>query len=128
MDVGAGECQFFQHLTERGWHGVYRPIDAVIDGTDLEGWAPSFDVHWIVCIETVEHLRFPWRLIDVMIRRAHHGVILTTPNAESVDVIACDPTHVSIVHAGDLTRAGFTVERHSWFGVPEDSLLAWRRA
>jgi 2-polyprenyl-3-methyl-5-hydroxy-6-metoxy-1,4-benzoquinol methylase len=126
IDVGAGTCQFGRYLHECGWSGEYTPVDAVIDGTDLERWtAPPAD--FIVCIEVVEHLHHHGALINTMVQAARRGVVLTTPNSEAVDVIACDPTHVSVVPAWALEVVGFTVERHSWFGVPQDSLLAWRR-
>lgn len=126
LDVGAGTCQFGRYLDERGWYGKYVPVDAVIDGTDLETWScPPAD--FVVCIEVVEHLKRPERLMRSMLDNARRGVVLTTPNCEAVDVIACDPTHVSIVPPWILETMEFTTERHSWFGVYQDSLLAWRR-
>lgn len=126
IDVGAGSMQFGQHMLERQWSGKYIPVDAVIDGTNLETWkAPFPGPDFIVCIEVVEHLQQPNRLLFEMVQAARRGVVLTTPNSEAVNVLTCDPTHVSVVPAADLERDGFTVERHSWFGVENDSLLAW---
>lgn len=127
LDVGAGTAQFGQYLQDEGWDGEYIPVDAVIDGTDLETWLPPIQVDYIVCIEVVEHLNRPSRLISAMLWAARRGLVLTTPNSETVDVIACDPTHVSVIPAFALEAVGFTVERHTWFGVPQDSLLAWRQ-
>lgn len=126
LDVGAGSCQFGQYLQELGWGGFYVPIDAVLDGTDLEAWEPSSRADFVVCIEVVEHLHNPWRLIAAMMRASRRGVVLTTPNADAVDVIACDPTHLSVVLREHLEEV-FTVERHTWFDIPNDSLLAWRQ-
>ena len=125
-DVGGGTCQFGAYLASRGFVGEYLPIDAVLDGTDLETWEPDFRVDYVVCIEVLEHLQRPWRLVGCLQRMARRGVVLTTPNAEAVDVIRCDPTHVSVLEPNQLSQL-FTVERHSWFGVPNDSLLAWRQ-
>jgi hypothetical protein len=125
VDVGAGTCQFGQYLRERGWRGEYIPIDAVIDGTDLETWTAR-PADYMVSIEVVEHVHSPYRLLDTMVRNARRAIVITTPNHEAVDVIGCDPTHVSVVPAWALEGDGFTVERASWFGVPDDTLLAWR--
>lgn len=125
IDVGAGSCQFGLYLRQQGWRGIYIPIDAVIDGTDLEAWEP-FPADFIVCIEVLEHLRHPEDLTWSVMKAARCGVVLTTPNTETVDVLGCDPTHVSVVPAWALEGLSFKVERHSWFGVPADSLLAWR--
>lgn len=124
LDVGAGTCQFGRYLSARGWKGWYWPVDAVLDGVDLETYvAPKVD--FVVCIEVVEHLHKPFRLIDMLQNAARHGFVLTTPNSETVDVIGCDPTHVSIVSYSDLLAKGFKIERHSWFGTIDDTLLAW---
>lgn len=126
VDVGAGSCQFGRYLRERGWRGEYVPVDAVIDGTDLEAWAPVHKADFFVCIEVVEHLKNPGRLMAWILRMSRRGVVLTTPNCETVDVLKCDPTHVSVVPPDALSGC-FTVERHTWFGVMDDSLLAWRQ-
>lgn len=123
-DVGAGEQQFLQYLYDRGWYGEYRPVDAVIDGTDLETFNPR-PATWYVCIEVLEHLHDWQRLLDLMRAAATRGIVITTPNHLAVDVIGCDPTHVSIVKPEDLLRRGMTVQPVSWFGKPHDSLIAW---
>jgi hypothetical protein len=132
MDVGSGSGQFGTYLRSRGWQGKYIPVDAVLDGTDLETWtAPLMSVGFCVCIEVIEHLQNPHRLISQMFWAAQRGLVLTTPNHEVVDVLRCDPTHVSVIPAQDLEDAAFTVERHSWFHEQDnpgqlDTLLAWR--
>lgn len=125
LDVGAGTCQFRSYMRELGWKGSYLPIDAVLDGTDLETWE-SVGSDFIVSIEVLEHLHEPYRLLDSMLTAAKKSVIITTPNCETVDVIQCDPTHVSVLHPTGLIRKGMVVERHSWFGKQNDSLLSWR--
>jgi 2-polyprenyl-3-methyl-5-hydroxy-6-metoxy-1,4-benzoquinol methylase len=125
-DIGAGSCQFGQYLHERGWRGDYIPVDAVIDGTNLDDYIPR-RADFIVSIETLEHLRYPVRLLALMRRAARSGMVITTPNPEAVDVLDCDPTHISVVSRRDLYSFHMQVERHSWFGIAEDTLLGWRR-
>jgi hypothetical protein len=126
VDVGAGTCQFGRYLRETGnFQGEYMPIDAVIDGTDLNTWVPLRQYDFFVCLEVVEHLYCPTDLIGHLLKAARRGVVLTTPNSEAVDVLACDPTHVSIVRPITLFHMGFSVKSHTWFGVENDSILAW---
>jgi len=124
LDVGAGSCQFGKYLRSIQPHTKYTPVDAVIDGTDLDQWAPP-KADFITCIEVIEHLHRPKRLISLMKAAAKKLLVLTTPNDEVVDVLDCDPTHISVVTPEDLIELGFKIERHSWFGTPNDSLLAW---
>jgi SAM-dependent methyltransferase len=134
LDVGAGTCQFGRYLRERGWRGLYSPVDAVIDGVNLESFRLPFCVRvdYVVCMEVLEHLHnWEWlfSMIDSVARR---GFVLTTPNPEVVDVLKCDPTHVSVIHPGWLECRGMTVERRSWFSTKDnpgqlDTLLAWRK-
>lgn len=126
LDVGAGTKQFGTYLRmEEAWFGVYKPVDAVLDGRDLNYYEAE-RADFIVCIEVLEHLTNPGRLLDSMGRAARRAVVITTPNSMAVDVLACDPTHVSVIRTPQLLQEGYTVELHSWFGVPDDSLLAWR--
>lgn len=125
LDVGAGTCQFGRYLEEQGWNGEYFPVDAVLDGTDLENWVVDWEYDFIVSIEVLEHLFEPYRLMRSILRKYRKGVVITTPNCEAVNVIACDPTHVSVVHPDWLSNVGLKVERHSWFGETNDTLLAF---
>lgn len=127
LDVGAGSCQFGRYMRERGWRGMYIPIDAVIDATDLETWQPYYLADFVVCIETLEHVESPRRLLGICERTARHGLVVTTPNPEAVDVLKCDPTHISSISPDALETRGLSVERCSWFGTINDSLLAWRQ-
>lgn len=128
MDVGAGSCQFGRYLREVGFRGLYIPVDAVIDGTDLETWTPAQQprANFVVAIEVIEHVSRPMRLLSALRAAALRGIAITTPNPEAVDVLRCDPTHVSVVSPEDLKFHGMNVVRRSWFGVPDDTLLAWR--
>lgn len=128
-DLGAGQCDFDFYLrTVRGWKGRYLPVDASIDGTDFEeGWRPRIHFDFVVAIELLEHLRHPHRLVaDVL---SVVGVfVATTPNTEVLGadyVREIDRTHVSPLDTMDLDIMGAeSVSVHSFFGRPNDSLLA----
>lgn len=124
-DVGAGEQQFGKFMREQGWTGRYTGMDAVIDGTDLNTLERIHPSKFVVCIEVLEHLYNPARLLRMMYEDALRGLVITTPNSAAVDVIACDQTHVSVVTAEQLLMEGLTVRTESWFGTPHDSLIAW---
>lgn len=124
IDVGAGSCQFGHYLALNGWRGRYLPVDAVLDGTDIEMWVPKLPADFMVAIEVVEHLREPEHLLNVMDSHSRHGAVLTTPNPDVVNVIACDPTHVSVVPAWMLENRGWRTEAVQLFGKPGDTIVA----
>lgn len=117
FDVGAGMTEFDYCLrVEYNWRGRYIPIDGGIDGTDLNSWVPPREGHWFVALELVEHL-WNWRqLADQMRQKATVGVVLSTPNPETTDVLGMDPTHVTEVHKSDLMRQGFAVYEETFYG------------
>lgn len=128
VDLGAGHCQFdFFLRAEMGWQGVYVPVDGSLgtnlDTIDLRGM--GFLPDYIICMETLEHLKEPERLLAQI--HARKGVVITTPNAEVVDVLAVDEDHVSVVKRDMLTSRGFTTQEWSFFGKPRDTLVGWRR-
>lgn len=117
FDVGAGMTEFDYCLrVEYGWRGRYIPIDGGIDGTDLNEWVPPREAHWFVALELVEHLSLWPRLVREMKNKAIHGVVLSTPNPKTTDVIGMDPTHVCEVPAEDLELMGFTVTEETFYG------------
>ena len=61
-----------------------------------------------------------------MLRAATKGVVISTPNADTVDVRAMDPTHVSPVTPALLRNWGLGVEVCCLYGQPADGLIAWR--
>lgn len=127
VDVGAGWCEFDHYLrTEVGWCGRYLPIDGNLDGTDLNVWSPKFEYGFLVAIELLEHLRDPCRLMFEMVEHATKGVAATTPNPETTDVFGMDPTHICSIHADVFTVCGWDTRIESFYGQPEDSILAWR--
>lgn len=143
VDVGSGWGEFGVRLHEgvfgsmgAGAEGGYRtrrlppsraryiPVDAGNDGTDLETWTPPRFAEWFVALELVEHLDDPARLINSMIMKARRGVILSTPNPETTDVLGMDHTHKTPVGRNRLEALGFRVEERSFYGKPADSLFA----
>jgi len=134
FDVGAGMTEFDYTLrAEYNWRGRYIPIDGGIDGTDLNHWKPAREGHWFVALELVEHLR-DWRnLVDNMQSKAIKGVILSTPNPRTTDVIGMDPTHVVEVWPGDLARYQFEVTEETFYGgvfsngEPDSLFGVWKR-
>ncbi|HWF03558.1 MAG TPA: hypothetical protein VHA06_07725 [Candidatus Angelobacter sp.] len=125
VDVGAGSCHFDHYLrTELGWNGRYLPIDAVIDGTDLETWEPRSSADFMVAIEVVEHLHNSAQMLGNLRAYSRIGSVITTPNPEVVDVLGCDPTHVSVITRELLQEQGWIVSSHSFFHQPHDTLLA----
>lgn len=135
MDVGAGSCQFGRYLRSIGWRGLYVPVDAVLDGTDLEDWTftrPVLFADFVVSIEVAEHLSRPLAFLNTLEVAAGKGVVVTTPNPAVVDVRRCDPTHVSEISATHFRLLGWDVSQHSWFHEQDepgqlDTLMAWRR-
>lgn len=106
----------------------YVPVDAAIDGVDLERWAPPRKAEWFVCLEVLEHLRCPSRLMVELTLHATRGVIVSTPNPETTDVLNMDATHRSIVRRKALELARFQVREASFYGKPADSLFGvWTR-
>ena len=123
VDVGAGMCEFDRYMRERGMHPRYVPVDGCIDGTDLNLWRPSLAFDFFVAIETIEHINTPAGMLNAFERKARKGAVLTTPNPERVDVRAMDKTHVSPIDPWWLEERDWRVEKRSFFGQPEDSLL-----
>ncbi len=66
-------------------------------------------------------------------RYASKGAVFTTPNSAVVDVIACDPTHVSVLEAETCKLQGWVIRTAECFCQPmvdgqQDTLIGrWRR-
>lgn len=101
----------------------YVPVDAAIDGTDLDRWTPPRDAEWFCALELLEHLERPYRLIQVMQASATKGVVVSTPNPETTDVLGMDATHLTPIDRPLLERAGFVVSERSFYGAEADSLF-----
>lgn len=136
-DLGAGWTEFGHRLTEKGFRGRYLPFDGAIDGKDLTFWQPPYaQIDWVVAIELLEHLQHPERLAELMFDKATKGVIITTPNSETVDTLRMDEDHVVALTQPLLEDMGFEyVDRHCLFpGNPylydeskdDDTLVAYR--
>lgn len=128
-DVGAGYTELDVCLrTGRGWRGRYVPVDRWTGPVDLERWTPPVRWDWIACLEVLEHLHDPHRLLDALLEAAAKGVVVTTPNPDVVDVLAMDPTHVTPLSRGQLADAGFYTSLHNLYGTPDDGICAvWYR-
>jgi hypothetical protein len=117
VDVGAGMTEFDITLRhEYNWRGRYIPVDGGIDGTDLEWWSPPREAHWFVALELVEHLLLWPRLVGAMQAKAQKGVVLSTPNPRTTDVLGMDHTHKCEVHHNELTDMGFRVSEETFYG------------
>lgn len=132
VDVGAGMTELDYCLrTEYDFRGRYIPVDGGIDGTDLNVWVPPREVHFFVALEILEHLRDPMRLASACLDKAIRGMVISTPNPATTDVIGMDPTHVSEVHMSDLVRTGFHVTERTFYGgtfsngAPDSLLATW---
>lgn len=130
VDVGAGMTEFgYCLMHDYNLRVRYIPVDGGIDGTDLNHWTPPRDAHFFVALELIEHLN-NWRaLVAGMRHKAIRGVVMSTPNPATTDVIGMDPTHVCEVWPRDLETLGFDVQESMFYGGVfsegrPDSLLA----
>lgn len=126
IDIGAGTCEFDFYLrTGQGWPGIYVPIDGAVDGTNIDLWEPRTHAHFLTCIETIEHLHDPERLVNLMRKYATKGAVLTTPNPQAVDVLGMDSTHIHQFSPDYFTVHGWKTEIVSLFNTPNDTIIAW---
>lgn len=111
VDVGAGSCDLDHWLrTGVGWRGRYLPIDGAVQGVDLREHRLTIPADWYVSVETLEHLPDAEQTVERMRGLARKGVVVTTPNADTHDVTATDPTHCRPIHPSELEAWGFEVE------------------
>ena len=117
VDIGAGWTEFDYCLrAEFGFKGRYIPVDGGIDGTDLNFWRPVRTADWFVALEILEHVHQPARLAREMQASAKRGVVFSTPNPMTTDVLGMDPTHVAEIDADDARSWGFTVSEETFYG------------
>lgn len=117
VDMGAGWTEFAYCLhAEYGWRGRYIPIDGGIDGTDLATWTPKRSVEWYVALEILEHLEDPERLISQMQLSTTMGIIVSTPNPRTTDVLGMDATHLCEVDPNLLLSWDFAVCERMFYG------------
>lgn len=134
VDVGAGWTEFDYCLRkEFDWKGRYIPIDGGIDGTDLNDWNPMREADFFVGLEIIEHLR-NWDLLLMELQFwAKRGIVLSTPNPATTDVLGMDPTHVVEIWPRDLESFGFGVSDAIFYGgkfsdgKPDSLFATWRR-
>jgi hypothetical protein len=126
IDVGAGYGDFDFFLRyEKHFTGRYLPVDAALDGTNLNTWKPRVKASFIVSLETLEHLKNPHRMMRLMRDWSLKGCVATTPNADVVDVLAMDVTHVSPLSWLDFADLGWQSYASQCFGSQNDSLIGY---
>jgi hypothetical protein len=131
-DIGAG-CTELDYLlrAERGWRGRYVPVDRWTGPAefDLDHWVPPRRWDWFACLEVLEHLASPMRLLDLMCDAGVQGVVVTTPNPDVVDVLALDPTHRTPLSRQQLADVGLYTSLHNFYGTDGDGICGvWYRA
>lgn len=133
-DIGAGWTEFDYHMRTRlNWKGRYIPIDGGIDGTDLNYWYPRRDVEFTVALEILEHLEDPGALVELLQWRTKHRMVVSVPNPRTVDVLAIDPTHITVVTREMLESWGFNVVERTFYGgvwsngEPDSLFGVWER-
>lgn len=131
-DIGAGGTELDYLLrTQHGWRGRYLPVDrwtGPVD-LDLEHWVPPRCWDWFACLEVLEHLADPMRLLNAMCDAAASGVVVTTPNPDVVNVLALDPTHRTPLTREQLASAGLYTSVHNFYGADGDGICGvWYRA
>lgn len=129
VDLGAGLTELDYHLrVSYGWRGRYVPVDAWVDGIDLMRWTPPRPVQWLAALEVLEHLDDPRAFVRMMQGCATKGVVVTTPNADSVDVLAMDPSHKSPLRRSTLEEWGMHTTLHNFYGHYQDGIAGvWTR-
>lgn len=131
-DVGSGMCEFGRYLyKELNWSGQYIPIDGSIDGTDLDNWIPHFRADYFVAIEVLEHLRNPLQFFELLNQYARKGVVITTPNADTLGeahVLEMDCTHVTPIKRSMLELVANNIYSCSLFNSLDDTLVAISRS
>lgn len=133
FDIGAGMTEFDYTLrAEYGFKGRYIPVDGGIDGTDLETWCPPRRGDWFVALEIFEHL-YEWQALACrMMLAANKGILFSTPNPETTDVLGMDRTHVVEVQAKQALALGFTVSEQTFYGgrfsngLPDSLFGIWK--
>jgi 2-polyprenyl-3-methyl-5-hydroxy-6-metoxy-1,4-benzoquinol methylase len=133
VDVGSGWGEFGVRLHTgseffKGTRARYIPVDACVDGVDLDTWVPPRRAEFFVCLEVLEHLDHPERLLREMMAAADRAVVVSTPNPETTDVMGMDRTHRTPITRALLEGLDFNVSERQFYGKPADSLFGvWAR-
>ena len=123
-DIGAGMTEFDYCLrTEGNFKGRYIPIDGSIDGVYLQMWTPPRKAEYFVALELLEHLYQPSWLVYKMQEYCNKGIIISTPNPDTTDVLGMDRTHKTPIYYEMLEQWGFSWRTASFYGKSADSLF-----
>lgn len=135
IDIGAGMTEFaYCMMHDWNLNIRYIPVDGGIDGVNLDhpAWRPPRDAHFIVGLEIIEHLHLWDEVVSQMKSHAARGVVLSTPNPRTTDVIAMDQTHVVSIWPHMLEELGFSVSEETFYGgvwsngEPDSLLATWK--
>lgn len=126
LDIGGGNGDFGRAVSDIGLDCNYINLDGSTTGINLEALTRVGNPDHISCLEVLEHLHHWEHVLDLITHSYAKSAVCSVPNPEAVDVLRCDPTHVSIVPAWAFTSRGWTVEPRSYFGTTSDTLLAFR--
>jgi hypothetical protein len=133
VDLGAGRGEFGAYLRTRfpkSKH-LYVPLDASIDGIDLDCFAPWLEgASYYVAIEFLEHLPrlSTMHYLNLMPFKARKGAVITTPDPETTDVLGMDSTHQTPINAWELRTRGWDVEHCRLFTEHNDTIVGWKPA
>jgi trans-aconitate methyltransferase len=123
-DIGAGMTEFDYCLrTEGHFKGRYIPIDGGIDGTDIQNWIPPRKAEFFVALELLEHLENPHTVVRLMQHFCTKGIIISTPNPWTTDVLMMDRTHKCEIFPKMLEDWGFSWRAASFYGKEADSIF-----
>lgn len=129
LDFGAGWCEFDYYLRRsKDWKGRIINVDGAINGQELNRIYKSdyTDVDFVVCLETIEHLEKPGETIFELENYVTSGLVFTTPNPETVDVLAMDETHSVGIGIAEWTAMKYEAEARTLRGTENDTILAWK--
>jgi len=117
FDVGAGMTEFDYCLRkEFDWRGRYIPVDGSICGVDLNDWIPPREAHFCVGLEIIEHLHNWEDFVKNLQSKSTCGVVLSTPNPNTTDVLEMDATHCCEIFPEQLSSLGFSISEEMFYG------------
>jgi hypothetical protein len=129
LDVGAAFGDMGRYLqVERGWHGLYSPVDMIIDGTDLSTYEFPHGYNFIVLEQVIEHVD-NWQEVLERAEAVAGAIVVATPNQQVVPEhekhdFPHQMAHVVWLKPEDFTERGYSVSTYSLTGSPDDTIVA----